>query len=294
MDHSTFLVTVFCLIDDWFKTQPKLRQRGPQPKLMDSEVLTIEVVGEFMGIDTDTGLYTHFRRDYGAWFPMLRQVHRTTFVRQASNLRWAKEHLWQALLGQLYSDPALHVVDSFPVPVCRLGRAWRVKRFRAWSAFGFDDVAKATFYGLRAHVLIAWPGVIVRLALHPAALHDRWVAEDLLAGCTGWALGDTNYWSPFLQDQLAAQGLCLLAPRKTSVARWHHPWPRWLIQLRRRVETVIGQLTERYHAKRVWARDPFHLAARWLRKLLSHTVACLLCQQAGLSSLLQFAELVTE
>ena len=41
MDLNTFLVTVYCQIDDWLKTQPRVRQRGPQPVLADSEVLTI-------------------------------------------------------------------------------------------------------------------------------------------------------------------------------------------------------------------------------------------------------------
>ena len=68
--------------------------------------------------------------------------------------------------------------------------------------------------------------------------------------------------------------------------------PRRLTQARRRIETVIGQLVERYHAKRVWARDAWHLWSRWQRKLLSHTLAVHLCQQFGLGSL-QFADLLT-
>ena len=63
MDLSTFITAVFCLIDDWLKEQ-RIRSRGPAPKLADSEVLTIEVVGEFLGIETDKGLYDHFRCHY--------------------------------------------------------------------------------------------------------------------------------------------------------------------------------------------------------------------------------------
>jgi len=69
-------------------------------------------------------------------------------------------------------------------------------------------------------------------------------------------------------------------------------WPAWLVQARRRIETVLGQLTERFHAKRVRARDEWHLLARWLRKLVSHTLAVLSCQQAGLAPL-AFAQLLT-
>jgi len=68
MDATTLLITVSCLIDDWLAGQ-RLRQPGPQPILSDSEVLTIECVGEFLGIDTDKGLYQYFCRHYRDWFP---------------------------------------------------------------------------------------------------------------------------------------------------------------------------------------------------------------------------------
>jgi hypothetical protein len=293
MDHITFMVTVFCLIDDWLNTQPRVRQRGPQPELADSEVLTIEVVGEFLGLDTDQALYQHFRRHYGEWFPALRRVDRVTFARQAANLWQVKEQLWQHLLTQVDYDPAISVVDSFPVPVCRFARAYRCRRLAAVAAFGYDELAKQTFYGLRAHVRICWPGVIVAVELTPANVHDLSAVHDLAEGLSGWMLGDRNYWSPALREGLAEQHLALLAPYK-SAHREKRPWPRWLIQMRRRVETVIGQLVDRYHAKQVWARDLWHLSARWLRKLLSHTFAFLLCQRADLSSPLRFAELVTD
>ncbi len=49
MDLSTFIVAVFCLVDDRLKDRGPLPQRGPAPKLSDAEVLTIEIVGEFLG-----------------------------------------------------------------------------------------------------------------------------------------------------------------------------------------------------------------------------------------------------
>jgi hypothetical protein len=64
-------------------------------------VLTIEGVGEFLGIDTDTGLEEHFRRHDRDWFPALGRVHRTTFVRQAANLWAVKQRRYQHLLGQV-------------------------------------------------------------------------------------------------------------------------------------------------------------------------------------------------
>ena len=85
MDLDTFVVETFCRIDDALKERPggrPLRSRGPAPTLADSEVLTLEAVGEFLGLDRDTAIYAYFRRHYGAFFPALRRVHRTTFARQ--------------------------------------------------------------------------------------------------------------------------------------------------------------------------------------------------------------------
>ena len=72
----------------------RLRQRGPQPKLADSEVITIELVGAFWKLGTDRDLFRHFRRYHTAEFPALAQVDRTTFARQAANL-WRVKQLIQ-------------------------------------------------------------------------------------------------------------------------------------------------------------------------------------------------------
>src|SRR3954452_11970653 len=187
MDHSTFLITVYCLIDEWLATRPRLRQRGFAPALSDSEVLTMEVVGEYLGIDTDTGLYRYFRQHYGAWFPALRRVDRSTFARQAANLTMVKGHLWQHLSAQVAHDPLLSIVDSFPVPVCRFARARRCRRLRAASADGRDHVDHQTFYGLRAHLRIGWPGVLLCASLAPANADEMDVAEhELRDGTGGW------------------------------------------------------------------------------------------------------------
>ena len=291
MDATTLLITVYCLIDDWLGGR-RLRQRGPNPALADSEVLTIECVGEVLGIDTDKGLYEHFCRSWGDWFPALSRVHRTTFTRQAANLWAVKAQLRQQLLPKVGFDPAISILDSFPMPVCRFGRADRCRRLAGLAAFGRDEGAKQTFYGVRAHLRVCWPGVIMDGHLAPANLHDLALAEDLLADAHGWALGDRAYWSPTRAGLLADQGVWLLAPPSRSAKRPVPRLPGRLVQARRRIETVIGQLVERYHAKRVWARDPWHLWSRWQRKLLSHTLAVYLCQQTGLGSL-RFTDLLT-
>lgn len=290
MDITTYLVSIFCLVDDFLKGKV-IRQRGVAPRLWDSEVLTMEVVGEFLGIDTDSGQYAYFRAHFGAYFPALLQVHRTTYARQGANLWRIKESLLQYLSSLVMYDPSLSVVDSFPVPVCRFARAYRCKRLAGWAAYGKDEVAKQTYFGLRAHVRVCWPGVIVSSSLSAANVHDLQALPDLLCGFSGQVLADRNYWSPRLREDLALSHITLIAPFR-SAKHQKHPWPHWLTNMRRRIETVFSQLVEHFNVKRVWARDTWHCSSRWLRKLLSHSFAVYFCQQLELHSL-SFAQLIS-
>jgi Transposase DDE domain len=293
MDLETFLTAVYCLTDDALHNVlqgARLRQRGPRPLLADSEALAMEIAGEFLGIETDYGIYRYFRRHWPQLYPALRRVHRTTFLRQAANLWLVKEAIWQELVRQLRRDEGLSILDSVPVPVCRFARAHRCRLFPGSAAYGKDSLLPGTFFGLRAHLRVVWPGVIAAFDLAPANASDLAVAPLLLRHTRGFALGDRAYWSPRLRLELLRGGVSLLAPFQTATHE-KAPWPRWLVAKRRRIETVLAQLVERFHSKRTWARDLWHLCSRWLRKVLSHTTAVLLCQQHGLAPL-SFRQLV--
>lgn len=290
MDLETFITTIYCVCDDVLRGQ-KLRQRGFAPKLSDSEVLTMEFVGEFLGLDTDAAIYRHFRWHPAQLFPTLLDVHRTTFARQAANLWGAKWQLWRSLLGQLRSDPLISVVDSVPMPVCRFARAKRCRLFQGEAAYGRDSLLPGTFYGFRLHLRITWPGLISAFELTPGNAADIAVAPDLLENTFGWALGDRAYWSASWHEAERARGLHVLTPFQTR-AKEKSPWPFWLVIKRRRIEVVIAQLVERFHNKRVRARDLWHLCSRLLRKITAHTLAVLLCQEHDLPDL-QLARLVT-
>ena len=128
MDLDSLIIAVFCLVDDKLQqglSPRSLRRRGPLPLLSDSEVLTLEVVGEYLGLDCDAAIFHYFRRHFAHFFPALASVHRTTFVRQAANLWKVKEQVWQELLEKTGADAQWALVDSFPVAVCRFARARR-------------------------------------------------------------------------------------------------------------------------------------------------------------------------
>ena len=294
MDLDDFIITAFCIIDDTMKLllpAIRLRQRGPAPKLSDSETITMEIVGEYLSLNTDKAIYDYFRRHYSHFFPAMAKIHRTTFVRQAANLWRVKEMIWKSLLERIRYDSSLQLIDSFPVPVCQFARAYRCHRFRGEAGFGRDTLARQTFYGFRLHALVAFPGVIVSFGIAPAHVHETDMLAELAAGREGTILGDRNYWSPRLKEELAQRNLNLQAQFKKASTE---PWPRrsaMISRFRYRIETVFGQLVDRYLIKRVWARDMWHLSNRLLRKTLSHTVAFMLNQAQG-NPPLQISKLV--
>jgi Transposase DDE domain len=291
VDLESFTIAMYDRIDtilaemhadpDW----TRIRQRGPAPTLADSEVLAMEVVGEFLGLDRDTALYAYFRREHPDWFPGLLLIHRTTFARQAANLWVVKEQVWQRLLDQIPHDPALSFVDSVPVPVCRFGRAYHCSRFREHARFGRDTGSHATFYGLRAHLRACWPGVIPAFTLASANVHDLHLVPELVDDAAGQVIGDRNYWDPKLTAELARAGIQFQVPFKRRDSDPDPAGSRLLTRWRWRIEVVASQLVERYHLKRVWARDAWHLTSRVLRKVLSHTLCVGLCLEQGLGPL---------
>ena len=97
MDPDLVLTHIFCLVDDLLPRE-RLRQRGFAPTLADSEVLTMELAGEFWGLEKESDLYRHFRWHFAHLFPALLQFDRTTFTRQMANLWAVKYLLWRRLL----------------------------------------------------------------------------------------------------------------------------------------------------------------------------------------------------
>ena len=129
MPLEDFIIAVLCCVEQMWPKAPglsRLRPRGFAPKLADSEVITMEIVGEFLGFDSDQQIWKYFSSHWKSWFPALGS--RSTFARQAANLWYIKQLLHQKVAWQLdaYTD-SIHMIDGFPVPICQFARAKRCK-----------------------------------------------------------------------------------------------------------------------------------------------------------------------
>jgi Transposase DDE domain len=290
-----FIIAVFCCVDDLLKEMTQgepIRQKGFAPALADSEVITMEIVAEYQSMDADQAIWQYFRRHWLGLFPGLNS--RSAFVRQAANLWQYKELLQRRLAAQLgaFTD-AIHLVDGIPIPLCCFSRAPRCRSFRGEAAYGYCAAKKQTYYGFHGHLLISATGVISGFSLTPANGSEREALWDFVPPVNGLLIGDKGYLSQSLQQELRTVGITLETTLRSNMPDARPPaWVKLLLRTRRLIETVIGQLVERFSIEKVWARDLWHLTSRLNRKLLAHT----LCRWLNRHSLdpLQFEQLVTE
>lgn len=287
-----FILSVYCVVDDFYRAflrgtrgDKPLRSSGPPPKLSDSEVITMVVVGEFLGYDTDEGIYLYFRDHWGPLFPHLPD--RTTFVRQAANLWAVIAHIHHALARYLGGfDDDCHIIDGLPLVVANINRAKRTKSFRGEATVGYCASKKQYFYGFHGTLLVSLGGIITGFTATGANVDERQAAWDVVDEVTGLLLGDKGYISGFFRTLLREQGLCLWTPAKKSMTLTTGPAMTSILKnTRRLIETIIGQLSERFHLERVRARDTWHLTARIGRKLLAHTIGMALLKAAGVHTL---------
>ncbi len=294
MSRDEFIIRVFCVIDDEFKKMMKgkaLRERGRKPELFDSEVITMEVIGEALGLDCDKKIWAYFKAEWFHFFPNIPD--RTNFAKQAANLHVVKRLLQQALAKSLgVLTDLLHMIDGFPMPVCKFARAFFSRIFRGQASYGYCATKQECYYGFHGHLVISSIGVITEATMTAANVDERNVCPELVEGLQGLLLGDKGFIRPLLEEELTLQHLHLETPLRDNMKETRpKAFVGWIKSTRRLIETVIGQLSERFHIEKIWARDLWHQVSRFWRKLLAHTVCVWLNLSMG-NEPLQFDRLI--
>src|SRR4051794_861487 len=105
------LILLYLLVDDAYRIVTfggRVRQRGPDPKLCDVEVLTMEIFGEQQGRHNDAAIHRYFAGHWRHFFPDLGSY--PAFARQCAALSLIK----QRILGLVFpASDTHHLVDGF-------------------------------------------------------------------------------------------------------------------------------------------------------------------------------------
>ena len=240
------------------------------------------VIGEFLGMQQDTKIYDYFKKHYFAWFPKLGE--RSVFARQIANLLPVMQEILRECFDGTRHD-ILHMQDGVPLPVTHYARSRRDKCFKNEAAYGYCASKDEHYYGFMGHVRINFNGALSGFMLTPANGSERDAMLAMSDNITGVMLADKGFISADLQTKLANQNIELQTPFRKNMDDNRNPdFVKWIISTRRLVETVIGQLTERFKINKIRVKTFFHLQARIARKLISHSLATTIAKKLGLDA----------
>ena len=249
-----------------------------QAKLSDSEIITISICGELFGIDSEKAWFSFVKKNYKHLFPKLGS--RSRFNRTRRALLPITEWLREKLLSECsMSYSQYFIIDSFPLKVCKFGRAHFCKTFR-WDGadYGKCPSKKETYFGYKVHAMITLEGFITTFEITPASVDDREGLRDLTDGLSDITiLGDKGYVGEHLLEEQKEQGICLMSLKRSNSKRnWSNSVKQLIFRLRRRVETVFSQLSEQLNAERVLAKSFQGLCTRLVNKILAHNLCMVL------------------
>jgi hypothetical protein len=247
MSEEEFIIFIYCCIDDLYpeilkRNKKKLRTRGFSPKLSDAEVITMEVVGEFLKMDEDKQIWTYFKTHYLFLFPTLGS--RSNFVKQASNLWQIKQQIYTHFSEKLggYSDK-IHITDGFPMPICQFARAYRSRLFKEEATYGHCASKRQTYYGFQGMITMNSLGVVSGYTVTAANIDEREAVWETVQNIEGLLIGDKGFISDHLKESLSKINIRLeTSLRKNMKETRCKKFVRKIVSKRRLVETVIGQL----------------------------------------------------
>jgi len=187
------MIAIYCLIEDelyrdYCQLHGTPRRAGFAPALSDSECLSIEIVGHYLGYTPQKQLFEQMRDRFGAWFPGLRD--REAFTRQSAN-RWrVKSWMHPPIVERLGGHQApLQVIDTMPLPICKVARRFQRRIFRTESIWegppptkGYGAAKDEDYFGFKGGLRITDYGLIVHAPILQAYGHDSTCRDALLTG----------------------------------------------------------------------------------------------------------------
>ena len=246
--NDTYIVTAYCVIEDLLKAHDY--QDDTRATVSAAEILTVAVIAAKY-------FQNHHERALCILIKLgdIAPLSVSRFNRRLHALRdWLYGIV--TILGEVFANGEVFIIDSMPLPVCKRVRARRGKKVRGKAYCGYCVAKREKFFGWRLHLICTETGIPVAFDLLPAAEHDLTPIHELTVNLPSGAavFGDKGYVS-------AADALTILKEtgvRLVSIRRKNMSPNSWADDFdmrlyRRRIETVYSQM-ERMGIQRLHAR----------------------------------------
>jgi hypothetical protein len=248
------------------------------PSMSDAEIISLSICSESIGIDSENYLWSKLQSDYMASFPNL--PHRTNYNRRRKRLATYIHKLTEYIARQLPTVGAYYVVDSMPVPVCRIARERRCKickeSYETAPDKGFTPSLQKWYYGYKLQMITTVDGIYRGMELTKASVHDIHYLDEIIGQKTisdGVLIADRGYLSAPKQLELFEQNHIRLFTPMRRGQRNYKTFPSLFKWKRKRIETLFAQMCDQMMLKRNYAKSFNGIRTRIICKVAS--VTCL-------------------
>jgi hypothetical protein len=259
------VTVLFCLVDDVYRIlNPAADGYASLKKLSDSEVLTLALLQQLRGVESERSFLRDAQRFFAHLFPGVVDLHPSSLHRRVRKLRRFLEPLRRAVLGELAGDPETLVVDSTLLTVLHPRQVEQSAGFdgAAWAVWGSFAV-----YGVKLHLLCSTNRVPLSYELTAANAADVLLVRELLAdaglqegGVARRLFGDLAYRSEALGEELAERGVLLRTERADRRPA-----------IRQQVEVCFATLKRAFGMGETLARTLTGLVTRIAAKVAAYT-----------------------
>ena len=248
---------------------------GPVPKFSDLEVISLSMMAEALGIDSESLLFSKINVEYQDDFPNI--ISRRQYNDRRKSLFHLQKEIQSRMAKQIDEFEDIFTVDSKPFPVCRYVRRNRCKigknDFGKSPNIGYCATQELNYYGYKLHAVASISGVIHSYDLTKASVHDLHYLNDVnieMENCT--LIGDKAYLSKEIQlDLFTTSNIVLEVPMRTNQKNYKPQFPEFK-KVRKRIETVFSQLDGQFMLARNYAKDIDGVFTRISAKIAALTV----------------------
>lgn len=247
-----------------------------KPKMTDAEIIALSICQEALSIDSENYFWSKLKSDYAFAFPHL--IHITRYNLRRKNLNRYIHLVNERISSELNQGEDAYIVDSMPVPVCKISREKSVKVckeiFETAPDKGYSAVNKQYYIGYKLHLVISVRGVFSAMDLTKASVHDlKYLSDIRYSGINNCVLlGDRGYISSEQQlDLFTTARIDLQTPKRRNQKDYAEFNPVFR-KHRKRIETTFSQLTDHLMMKRNYAKTFNGLSTRIISKMTAVTV----------------------
>jgi hypothetical protein len=277
LDLDSFLVSLYVLVDDWWKLEHASRppKIGRPALLSDPEVITLAILAQWPRFRSERDFWRFAQAHLRAYFPTL--CSQSQLNRRIRALEPEMRLLQLAFARELAEPSAVYrVMDTTLVPAIVRVRASRKGLFAGQATFGRNASKTEWVYGFKAALVVDPDGVITAFGLAPAASDERPIGDALISSDRyGAYLADKGFtgveWERLWMEIYGA--LVAATPKDNSHRAWPKADRRWASGKRQIIEGVIGQLKDFFCLERHRAKTLGGLLTRLAAKVAAYTCA---------------------